>query len=259
MNCTESRGLMPAFVDNELDPADVARCAIHLEQCAACAYTCEQLQNVHRTIQEHATNYTAPDSLRQRIATNLNRSKKRSSYRSSKFSWARINFGLSAAWAVAFSVALGLYLSVPSEREQLDQEIVASHYRSLMVNHLADIASSDRHTVKPWFAGKLDFSPPVYDLTQQGFTLIGGRLDYLQQRPVAALVYRHRQHLINLFIWPANPAITTLFGATSKQGYQLIPWTQSGMQFWAVSDLNMHELNEFKEILLTKMNQKNQN
>src|SRR5262249_46458652 len=132
----------------------------------------------------------------------------------------------------------------------LTQELVANHVRSQMLpTHRFDVASSDPHTVKPWFAGKLDFSPPVKDLVDQGFPLVGGRLEYLHDRPVAALVYQRRQHSINLFIWPSTSVPETPMKVVSRQGYHLLHWTQSGMTHWAVSDLNAHELQEFAHLI----------
>ena len=144
-------------------------------------------------------------------------------------------------------LAAGLYVLAPGPDEKLVDEIVAAHVRSLMVDHAFDIASSDSHTVKPWFAGKLPFAPPVIDLTSQGFALVGGRLDYVDRRPVAALVYRHRQHLVNLFILPASSDARPR--TVERQGFHLAGWERSGMKWWAVSDLNPQELAQFRAAL----------
>ena len=137
-------------------------------------------------------------------------------------------------------------VALPGPADAIGDEIAASHVRSLMAAHLTDVASTDRHTVKPWFAGKLDFSPPVTDLAAQGYALAGGRLDVIGGRPVAALVYQERRHVINLFIWPAPAGRTS---AQTRQGYSLVGWAQGGMQFWAVSDASPPDLQAFAQTL----------
>ena len=119
----------------------------------------------------------------------------------------------------------------------------------MMANHVTDVASSDSHTVKPWFSGKLDYSPPAKDLTEQGFRLIGGRLDYLDNRPVAAVVYQRSQHFINLFVWPSNDPATGKEDQLARQGYNLIHWNQAGMSYWLISELNLPELTECARLL----------
>jgi anti-sigma factor RsiW len=199
-------------------------------------------EEVGERIRNEATYHAAPAQLRARILASLPREPAVAVRRWKP--WGIVS-GLGAAFAIL--AAAGIYFMVPDTDQRLADEIVAAHVRSLMVDHAFDVASSDSHTVKPWFAGKLDFSPPVLDLTAQGFALVGGRLDYIDRRPVAALVYRHRQHLINLFIHPAarNARPRTL----EQQGFHLAAWDKAGLTWWAVSDLNAQELAQFRAAL----------
>jgi anti-sigma factor RsiW len=159
---------------------------------------------------------------------------------------------LALAAAVVLA-ALPLYLTSgsrgPGAEQFLATQLVASHVRSLMASHLTDVASSDQHTVKPWFDGKLDFAPAVVDLASEGFPLIGGRLDYLENRPVAALVYQRRKHFINLFVWPSETAAAESGKVMTRQGYQLLHWADSDANFWAVSDISGGELEAFKQLI----------
>jgi len=164
-----------------------------------------------------------------------------------RISWAWTSIAVAAVFIAMVAWQLGRLTSRPSPDDLLAQEVLASHVRSFMASHLTDVPSSDQHTVKPWFNGKLDFSPRVKDLSGDGFQLVGGRLDYLENRPVAALVYQRRKHFINLFIWPSPP--DSKQKTLMRQGYNLVRWTQGGMAYWAVSDLNWTELQEFVRLV----------
>ncbi|MDR3416980.1 MAG: hypothetical protein P4L83_12410, partial [Nevskia sp.] len=162
----------------------------------------------------------------------------------SRRDWSRWAMPLAASLALA----IGLNTMLATRRSQgvLADELVAGHVRSLQAEHLADVASTDQHTVKPWFAGRLDYAPPVRDLAAQDFPLTGGRLDYVEHRQVAALVYRHRKHIINLYVWPGGGG--SIPEVRSQDGYSLVHWSQGGMEWWAVSDLNAVELKQFAEL-----------
>jgi anti-sigma factor RsiW len=157
---------------------------------------------------------------------------------------------LAATIVLAAVIASNLVprLQRPGADQLLATQLIASHVRSLMANHLTDVASSDQHTVKPWLDAKLDFAPAVADLGSEGFPLIGGRLDYLDNRPVAALVYQRRKHFINLFVWPAESGSTGADKRITRQGYQLLHWVDSDFNYWAVSDVSDNDLQAFKQV-----------
>jgi anti-sigma factor RsiW len=255
MDCKHSQEMMSAYLDAELGAADLRQMEGHLASCAACQGALAELRALQDKIATRATRHAAPEHLKHRIRAALQAERPRQAVGLRGWPWAWINLGLAGAATAAFAVMLTLYLGQPSANELMDQELVASHFRALMPDHLADVASTDQHTVKPWFAGKLDFSPPVYDLAAQGYTLVGGRLDYLQQRPVAALAYRHRQHIMNLYVWPDAGGRDSAPRAATRQGFHLLRWSQDGMQYSAVSDMNPQDLAEFARLLHDKVAQ----
>lgn len=242
--------LLPAYLDQELGIADVLALEQHLSDCTACRSELSELSSVREQLKKHAVYFKAPSHLAQRITINLPQSDSNASRSKGwNLNWMYTGAVLATLLAMVWSGAL--YLTLPSAQDKLVEELVSSHVRSLQVDHLSDVVSSNRHTVKPWFNGKLDFSPPVSDLSSHGFPLEGGRLDYLNGRAVAVLVYRHNQHPINLYIWP-NAAGESGLKMQERQGYHLIRWVVDGMEYWAVSDLATNELELFAGALRTQ-------
>jgi anti-sigma factor RsiW len=190
-------------------------------------------------IREHTPYYRAPADLRDRIRVAVRRAD-----RQAGGPWRWIAMAASILLAVSLGWNIMLRQSLTSRAGTIADNIFASHVRSLIGTHLLDVPSSNQHTVKPWFNGKLDFSPDVRDLAAQGFTLIGGRIDYVSDRPVAALVYQRRQHVINLFIWPS--ARSDRHTEVARNGYHIVHWNSGGMAWWAVSDLSTGELRQFE-------------
>jgi anti-sigma factor RsiW len=251
MLCEDVLERLSAFVDNELDPLGSREIQQHLDACPRCTDALGRMKGLGEHLRAEMPYYRAPDSLRARV---------------SQAAWSDASRGrvtgrhigaASRGWLVAAAavvVVVGASWFVTSLQRQeglgsIEREVVSSHIRSLMASHLTDVASTDQHTVKPWFNGKLDFSPPVSDLSTSGYPLIGGRLDYLQGRPVAALVYQRRKHFINVFAWPAEGAQDSETPSRTQQGYHVIHETRGGMAYWIVSDLNPEELSSFARLL----------
>jgi anti-sigma factor RsiW len=253
VECAEARDLASAAIDGELDAAHRRALDRHVDGCASCRAGQQAQAALSAAVRASADRFTASEALRSRVRTALAdaASARPVDARRRRF-WTWLGGGSAAIGAVMLATSIALFVAVPGEQDRLGQEIVAAHIRSLMADHLADVASSDRHTVKPWFNGRLDLSPPVADLSADGYPLLGGRLDYLDQRPVAALVYKHRQHIINLFVWPAPGAGSSGPSLTEHHGYNLLHWTRPGLSLWAVSDLNPTELEDFQRLLEAK-------
>ena len=248
MICQEAQRLIHPYLDGELDLVRSLEIEAHLNDCQPCAQAYNELRSLHSAVSDTALRFEPPAALRNRVRSAV-RDESEVTNRSSRLSWRWMIPVVSFAVLVIVALSLFMLLSRPSTTDLIAQEIVSSHVRSLMEKHLTDVPSSNQHTVKPWFDGRLDFSPPVKDLAAAGFTLAGGRLDYIGNRPVAALVYQHRQHYINVFVWPSTGAADTSGKLLVRQGYNLISWTNAGMNYWAISDLNLTDLQQFVQLL----------
>ena len=239
--------LVQAELDGELDAAEATAFATHRAECPVCQAAAVDIAIVCQAMRADLYE-PAPEDMRARVVATLGLSQTlvRAAVPRWRSWWnvwsAGAGFGLGAACAAV----LALLVMVPSD-PGLTEQIVAGHIRALQPGHLEDVQSSDQHTVKPWFDGRIDFAPPVTDLAAARVPRTGGRLDYLAGRAVAALVYRRDKHIINLFVWPASDTETKAPEAAQRQGYNLVRWTQNGMHFWAVSDVEISQLREFAQ------------
>ena len=250
MNCENARPFLDSYADGELDLVNHVKVEEHVGDCFNCDVYYKDLKSLKDTLAEDQSLYfRAPDSLRRSIRASLRESDPEpSAKRFLLWRWAPVF----AALGIALITLAGIFVLIrpaTNSDDLLAKEMVSAHIRSMMVGdpHLMDVPSTDQHTVKPWFEGKLDFSPPVVDLGSQGFTLVGGRLDYAGDRAVAAIVYKRRQHVINLFVYPQASGAPS--ETLSKQGFNIVRWNKAGMTFWAVSDLNAAELQQFSDLL----------
>jgi anti-sigma factor RsiW len=248
MNCAEAEILLHALIDGELDAGHTRDVEAHVANCAACTGKVRAFRAMRAAMADAALKERAPVSLRNRIEAALPPPSAQI-IAPRQFAPSRRWFfgGFAAGTALSAALAASLVLAVfRNDREQtIANEVVSAHIRSLQAGHLMDVATSDQHTVKPWFNGKLDVAPPVIDLTAQGFTLLGGRLDYIDGEPVASVVYQRRKHVINLFVAQRLGANNAGTVARTIQGYNVRHWSEGGLDFWAVSDLAGDELDEF--------------
>jgi anti-sigma factor RsiW len=254
MACEDNGRLIQGYFDGELDLVHTIEFEEHLKNCPDCAAELPEHRVMRQSLRSSNLYERAPESLRARIEAQLPGGKVQSKLISLRrrpvLEW------LAVAAAIVIAVVLGARL-IPNiggqgQKNLLSEEIVASHIRSLQPGHLFDVESTDQHTVKPWFDGKLDFSPPVVDLASDGFPLVGGRLDYIGERDVAALVYQRRKHFIDVFVWPDSTEADSTHAVESQQGYNSIRWSHGGFQFWAVSDVNASDLSAFVGVLETR-------
>jgi anti-sigma factor RsiW len=249
MTCDEAEVLLNALIDGELDAGHAHEVEQHVAGCARCTATLAAYRQMNQAVASADLRYTAPAALRARIEASLPQALP-SNVRPMPTRRGLLR-GFAMGSAVSAIAATGLFAVVlrNDDQERIEGEIVSAHLRSLQAGHLTDVISTDQHTVKPWFAGKLDVSPPVIDLTAQGFTLIGGRLDYVDARPIGAVVYKRRAHIINLFVAQTSNMQRRAAKAETIQGYNIRSWSDRGLNYWAISDLGADELAEFGEKL----------
>jgi len=246
MNHDEAAKLLGPYQDGELDLATCLKLEEHMADCPSCQQMLSQGKELVELVQSETPRFKASPFLKTRIQAAL---REEQSSPSAIPWWKQISSiwtysGLATAALVVMAVSLFSMQGIP----ELDRDAVANHVRSLQVNHLMDVVSTDQHTVKPWFAGKLDYSPQVVDLTPSGYPLIGGRLDVLDHRNVAAIIYQRRKHYINLFIWPSNTN-SLPEKLYNQNGYHVLGWTKSGMNYLAVSELGEKEFREFAQMI----------
>lgn len=256
MNCDDARVLMHGHLDGELDLADDLEVQRHIEECPRCASEYATQRAMRTRLKDEAFRFDAPPALKEKIRRAIPEStpSRSNGYPSRRGAWVprAVRFAVPMAIGAMLALIIAPRTMAPALNQQLANEVVASHVRSLMATHLMDVASTDQHTVKPWFNGKLDFSPPVTDFAKYGFPLVGGRLDYIDGRAVAALIYQHGKHVINVFMWPTAGETTSAERIETEHGYNVEQMTVAGMNCWVVSDLNPVELDKFAGLIRAK-------
>ena len=244
MTCDDAEILLHALIDGELDASHAREVEAHVAQCVRCTASLAAYRQMSQAIASADLRYTAPASLRLRLEAAL--PKPAAPAAPSRRAVLR---GFALGSGVSAIAATGLIAIVlrNDDQDRINSEIVSAHLRSLQAGHLIDVQSTDQHTVKPWFNGRLDVAPPVIDLTAQGFTLIGGRLDYVDARPIGAVVYKRRAHVINLFVAQTASMAHRAPRTETIQGYNIRSWSERGLNFWAISDIGGDELAEFTD------------
>jgi anti-sigma factor RsiW len=238
--CADQELLLGGLIDNELDAANVAMVEAHIARCEGCREELERLQALRNLLRAEGVRHAAPDGLSRRITALPELAAPRAANDNRLLRW----LGPGVVGALAASLAMIAFVP-PGADSIVDQEIVSSHVRSLQPGHLTDVQTTNQHIVKPWFNGRIDFSPPVPELADAGFPLAGGRLDSIDGKTVAAIVYHRRLHTVNLFVWPAKDGGERSF---VKDGFAVKEWSRNGLRYAAVSDISPAELQQFHKL-----------
>ncbi|MDS4039725.1 MAG: zf-HC2 domain-containing protein [Candidatus Competibacter sp.] len=247
MHCNDSRILMHGYLDNELEPAEATALGEHLAACGECRCLYDRQRVLSAAVKKHAAErFQVPEALPARILAALPAEKPARGFQ--RFPWQWFKFGVALAGAVMLTWNLTYFLLVPSQDDRFADEAISGHLRSLLIDHLTDITSSDPMTVRDWFKGKLNFAPPIKQLSKQDFVLVGGRLDYMYGREVAAASYRRGSTVINLFIWPAEDTRDTAPRRLSDDGFSILLWTEAGFNFCSIAKLDEKGLAEFANV-----------
>lgn len=271
MDCNDAKTLIHAYADGELGLESALEIERHLEQCAVCTREREAIATLSAALGDETLRFKAPAALRARIGAALVGATATTAHApwwpprwlpgrgagSGIGGWMVAGTALAALALVIFSGSPRISWPIGNRAlsgasatgDVLAREVLNSHLRSLMPGHLMDVVSTDQHTVKPWFDGRVDFAPPVNDFAADGFRLIGGRLDYLDGRSVAALVYQRRKHIVNVFVWPTADSSDSAVKSVEHDGYNLLHWRRGGMNYWMASDLNAQEMYTFAGLL----------
>ena len=261
MQCERARELLSPYLDGELSAEERRAVAAHIEGCRSCAAQADDFRRIGRTLAE-AGREPAPKALALRVRANLAREAEGEEGRiasslakpapgrpASALHELMRQAAVIAAACVLSALATWWIVGTAGEASRLEQEVLAAHVRSLLQDSPIQVASSDAHTVKPWFAGRIDFSPEVKDLAADGFPLLGGRLDFVGGRRVGAVVYKRRLHTINVFMWPSAGPGDAAPRLVARNGYNLLAWSRGGVDYWAVSDLGAGDLRQLQNLL----------
>jgi anti-sigma factor RsiW len=244
-----ARVLLHAFIDGELDAASTIELRTQIDASPALRQELARLSALQSSVQTLATRFNAPPPLTHRLFAVRPAAQPERINRAIPSWWRTLAIGTTATAMALLVWNLSSSFVDRGNKPALLEEVVSAHVRSLMADHLTDLTSAERHSVKPWLSNRLDFAPPVHDFASEGFSLLGGRLDYIDGKPVAAIVYRHRQHLINVFVWPSAEGNDSSIGISNHRGYNSTNFNSAGMSYWIVSDLNPDDLRKLTTLL----------